>query len=91
MSPSETNTETSCFTMTHLPPVPTNVFEMTYNLLFFCRYENFMMAKEMAQLVKALVVKPEDLAKTHILEDENDSQKLFSGLQMYNLEHTKPK
>lgn len=50
-----------------------------------------MMAKEMAQLVEALVVKPEDLAKTHILEDENDSQKLFSGLQMYNLEHTKPK
>lgn len=48
------------------------------------------MAKEMAQLVKALV-KPADLAKTQILEGENDSHKLSSGLQMCNLAHMKPK
>lgn len=48
-----------CFTMTHLPPVPINVLEMIYSLLLFCKYKNFMMAKELAQLVKALV-KPED-------------------------------
>lgn len=59
MSPSETNAETSLLYYDPPTSCPTNVLETIYSLLLFCKYENFMMAKELAPSVKALV-KPED-------------------------------
>lgn len=58
-----------------------------------CKLSGQALAKEMAQEIKALVAKPDNLSstpRTHTVEGETDSCSLTSDLYIYTMAHIHP-